>query len=299
MGNQKFYSQFLMIEHGKREQPFTMTYNHFHKESEIYLLIEGHGELFLNSAIYPLKAGSLVLIDEEQVHKTNMMNCDHHERILIEFDTSFFESAIKSATHLSLKAFFHQYYGVIQLNDKLFALMQELLFAVNHEVAKKDAHHHNMINTLLTQLIILIMRYIDENPGAYTAPLKKDATHRIVTTTIDYIKQNLQQNISLDIISQHVFVNKSYLCRIFKATTGLSVHDYINNERIKHAKILLGTSEDTIESISEKCGYNNKSYFERVFKKYTETSPHKYRKYLKMSQDTARRISNNDNLSKP
>jgi YesN/AraC family two-component response regulator len=287
-----------MVEHCKREQPFAMAYNHFHKESEIYLLIEGHGELFLNSAIYPLKSGSLVLVDEEQVHKTNMMTCDRHERILIEFDTSFFENAIKSATNLSLKAFFQQYYGVIQLNDKLFALIKQLLFAVNHEVANKDANHHNMINTLLTQLVILIMRYIDKNPDAYTSPLKKEATHRIITDTIHYIKQNLDQNISLDTISQHVFVNKSYLCRIFKATTGLSVHDYINNERIKVAKVLLGTTDDSIEMISEICGYNNKSYFERVFKKYTESSPHKYRKHLKMAQDTARRISNNDNLSK-
>ncbi|GFH41520.1 AraC family transcriptional regulator [Lactococcus hodotermopsidis] len=287
-----------MVEHCTREHPFAMTYNHSHKESEIYLLLEGSGELFLNSAVYPLNAGSLVLIDKDQVHKTNMMKCNHHERILIEFDTSYFESAISGASGISLQKFFNGFFGVIQLDDEMFPLIKQLLLAINKEVATKSFKHHSMLVLLMTQFVILTMRYVEQNPCAYTCPSKKEATHRITTEAIAYIKQNLQNELSLDSISHEVFVNKSYLCRIFKATTGLSVHDYINNERIKIAKSLLATSDDSIETISGKCGYSNKSYFERVFKKHMEISPYKYRKHLKLSQDTARRINHNDNFYK-
>ena len=56
---------------------------------------------------------------------------------------------------------------------------------------------------------------------------------------LQYIDANYTDTISLDSLSAHCFLNKSYLCRLFKRETGFHIHDYIVYRRLSHGMLLL------------------------------------------------------------
>lgn len=68
------------------------------------------------------------------------------------------------------------------------------------------------------------------------------------------------------------------LKRRFRAATGLSILDYVQNLRIEHAKELLETTSAPIDEISAASGYENASFFRRLFKKRCGVAPAGYRR---------------------
>jgi transcriptional regulator GlxA family with amidase domain len=67
------------------------------------------------------------------------------------------------------------------------------------------------------------------------------------------------------------------LKRRFKAATGSSLIEYLQNLRVEEAKRLLESTELPMEDISEQTGYSDTSFFRRLFKRLTGLTPGKYR----------------------
>ncbi len=65
--------------------------------------------------------------------------------------------------------------------------------------------------------------------------------------------------------------------RRFKAATGYAPVDYVQALRIEEAEQLLETTDDPIDEIGRKVGYEDPAFFRRVFKRATSTTPAHYR----------------------
>ena len=68
-------------------------------------------------------------------------------------------------------------------------------------------------------------------------------------------------------LARLVHVNDQYLMRLFKKETGMSLTQYINEQRILKASHLLKHSDYNINYVADLVGYENLSYFARSFKK--------------------------------
>ena len=79
-------------------------------------------------------------------------------------------------------------------------------------------------------------------------------------------------------ISDHLGINRSYLHRIFKASTDSSLQNYLLDRRIHHACILLQDTELTIQVIAHSVGYPDPLNFSRIFHQKIGMSPSGYRK---------------------
>ena len=96
--------------------------------------------------------------------------------------------------------------------------------------------------------------------------------HRSKTANplIENIKSYLQANLEYDIPVSHITTffhyNPQYLGRLFKKETGLSIREYILQQRMERAKLLLENSCDTVSEIASRVGFNNVTYFNRQFK---------------------------------
>jgi AraC-like DNA-binding protein len=93
-----------------------------------------------------------------------------------------------------------------------------------------------------------------------------------------YINQNISKETSLGEISSHFFISESYLCRIFKTATGMTINKYVTARRISIAKALLADNL-SLNEVCEQCGYNNYSNFVKAFTKTVGISPKKYARY--------------------
>ncbi|MDF2590537.1 MAG: response regulator receiver protein [Clostridia bacterium] len=94
---------------------------------------------------------------------------------------------------------------------------------------------------------------------------------------INYIHKNYNKDISLDNIADEFDIHKVYLARIFKEEAGQSVNEYIRNLRIERAKELLRNTNDRINEIVYKIGFNNPQSFYMLFKKYVGVNPNEFR----------------------
>ena len=61
--------------------------------------------------------------------------------------------------------------------------------------------------------------------------------------------------------------------KIFKEISGLTFTDYLNRVKIEKAVNLIQTTDLTISSVAEKCGFVNIRSFNRAFKKTTGKTP--------------------------
>jgi len=103
----------------------------------------------------------------------------------------------------------------------------------------------------------------------------------VIKKAQSYINEYYKDPITLQTIADYLYINSSYLSRLFKKETGYNITDYINKVRIDKAKDLLINSDYKIYEIADMVGISDPAYFSVLFKKYTNMSPrdftYKYR----------------------
>lgn len=92
-----------------------------------------------------------------------------------------------------------------------------------------------------------------------------------------YIKSNVTTPLSITTLAERHGYSEYYFSHKFKKEMGLSINDYILNEKIEQAKLLLSGTNDNIQTISDHLSFSNRSYFYSCFQKLTGMSPSKYR----------------------
>jgi YesN/AraC family two-component response regulator len=98
-----------------------------------------------------------------------------------------------------------------------------------------------------------------------------------IQTALQYIDDNYMNKITLDDVANYVYLNSSYLSQLFKKEMSVPFSDYIEEVRIKHAKLLLKETDYSMNQVAEAVGFSSQNYFTRIFKKSTGLTPIKYR----------------------
>ncbi|MDO4276483.1 MAG: response regulator [Eubacteriales bacterium] len=124
-----------------------------------------------------------------------------------------------------------------------------------------------------------LIKICDEIFGWAKKILETDSLdkHYLVQMIDDYIKKNCCQNISLQQISEEIHVSASYISRLYKKKTGMTLTAAINHLRLQRAKELLDGSTYKIYEIAQMVGIEDAGYFTNLFIKYEGCSPSEYR----------------------
>lgn len=93
-----------------------------------------------------------------------------------------------------------------------------------------------------------------------------------------YIDENFRTRITLANLCFLFGMNKTTLCRNFRQTFGTTVLNYINDLKIKEAKVYLSRGGLSITEISDALGFGSVHYFCRLFRQYADCSPTEYAK---------------------
>lgn len=117
---------------------------------------------------------------------------------------------------------------------------------------------------------------------ALTTPTPTSFGDGIAERITDYMEQHLDQNITLDLLSQTMNYSTAYLSRLIKKNTGQSFSDLLQDMRLKKSQELLQRTDDRISDIAAKTGYNDVSYFIANFKKKTGVTPKEWRSLSKL-----------------
>ncbi|MEF2247207.1 response regulator transcription factor [Paenibacillus sp. IITD108] len=91
-----------------------------------------------------------------------------------------------------------------------------------------------------------------------------------------YVKEHLDEDITLDVIADEVSLTRNYLSQIFKDVTGENYNGYVTRVRMERAKELMMSGKYKLYEITAMVGYKNNAYFSQQFKKHMGCNPSDY-----------------------
>ncbi len=102
-----------------------------------------------------------------------------------------------------------------------------------------------------------------------------------IKKSIQYIEENLNEEISLKVIAKRVHFSEFHFHRLFKSITGSTVMEYVRKKRLEKAAEILSETSEKITDIAYKYQYSSEEAFSRAFKKAYGNSPRDYRNSFK------------------
>lgn len=138
-----------------------------------------------------------------------------------------------------------------------------------------------MIKSLLLKLLALLYRRFEET-SQYSEKIMRFQNEYIrIIDAVNYIDENFKEPVALKKLAETVHMNQNYFSTYFRNVMNCSVSTYIIRKRLKHACMLLSTTDDSIIEIALDSGFENVPYFNRTFKKHIGITPGEYRSNLK------------------
>ena len=168
-------------------------------------------------------------------------------------------------------------FGQIRTNDD-FSKNRDYLISLGLNPQKMEEYYDDLtrydeekIKSVARVAEILVQHILLENmlrPN-FDENIQKAALH---------IQENLEKNLSVQMLSKNTNLSKSALYRGFHRHFHCTVKEYIHQMRIEKAKELLRSTDLSIEEIGQRVGYESGSYFSKIFKKEQGVSPLRYKK---------------------
>lgn len=162
--------------------------------------------------------------------------------------------------------------GVLNDNGINTYQMDDSLF--NEDLIKNSTQNVSNAKIEIEQMIDTVMNMIK----------RPEKDKPIVQTVKEYIDNNLDKELTREALAEQVYLNQDYLARIFKKEIGESIVNYITGKRIAVAKVYLEKTNESVNSIAIRVGYDNFSYFTKIFKDRVGMTPKEYRRIYGMNE---------------
>ncbi|QCX00773.1 helix-turn-helix transcriptional regulator [Aggregatimonas sangjinii] len=120
-------------------------------------------------------------------------------------------------------------------------------------------------------------QYLDDTKLPDKRSIFRQNQTRFIKQTAEYIKNNLENLPTVQGLSAKFGLSTNILQNGFRSIYGMSVNEFIQNERLLLAKKLLGESEYSISEITYKIGLNSKSYLSKIFLERYAMTPTEFR----------------------
>ena len=141
---------------------------------------------------------------------------------------------------------------------------------------------------LLQSLILKLIYILSENSASIIKSTPKSNNHKTIEQTLEYISNNLTADLTLEMLASAANFNAIYFHKLFKASTGKTLHEYVEDQRIKKSINLLISTNMTLAEIAYECGFSSQSYFSYAFKKKIGSAPREYAKKIQLKYENVK-----------
>ena len=255
------------VEKGIFKQPMPMM--HYHNTFELYFLVNGEREYFLENKFYKVLQGDIVLIPGNVLHRTAGKGAS---RILVYFSREalfeYFSENLINALPLDGSLVFRPDENVRrQIERELEILSGELQ---GGSVSRES-------KALCAISLVKILALIKQSENRYGFETYADGR---IGDIVRYINDNYTEIDDIEQIAEKFYISKYHLCRIFNKNLGISLISYLNTIKIRGAVELMQSTDLNLTQIATRCGFNSSSYFCKVFKSEKGQTPAAYRRQI-------------------
>ena len=242
------------------------TYHIARKNSSCYVfeyVIDGEGMVITDGKSFTAKKGDVYILHRQSNHEYYSDQTNPWTKIWINAKGSLIDGLIQiyklnnmnHFTDTDVGSFFQSILNIAKENqenktvllEKASLVFFELLLNL-HKNVNKD------VNLLYSTEAMILKKYLDRNN---------------------------RNNVTLQELSQHIYHSPSQTIRIFKQSFGVTPYQYLMNQKLEIAKLLIMNTNKSIKEISIELSFRDEHYFSNYFKKKIGISPHNYRKIAK------------------
>lgn len=208
---------------------------------------------------YQVRAGEFFFIDCQEKHfYYTPKNCEFY---YIHFDGLNCHQ-IYPLIYKNFGCLFHQ-----KDYPELIQILKRIIYINREEQQITEAGYSRLIADLLFGIMA---------PEASSDADAEDIP--AVRNTISYIQNHLDENLTIQLLAERVFLSPYYFSRLFKKKTGYSPYEYIIISRINRAKYLLKTTKLPLEEIAAASGYHSAGRFINAFSERVGIPPERFRR---------------------
>ncbi len=255
--------EFAFYDHRDGKAPLRMP-PHLHRELELVCLWEGELDARVDATLYAMRGGDALLIFPEQVHSFEeerdakyyrlRVSPDLFPDLALQFDGKAPESPLLiGALYLS------------KIRTLLDTLEEELVRDPLETHEYSQSVRRGYLQALLSELLSMI---------AVRRVGKETVTVRAI---VAFCNAHFSENLSLDLLSERLGLNKFYISHLFGESVGLPFNDFVNLLRLREACRYLLHTKLPVGDICELVGFATPRTFNRAFLKHFGTSPREYR----------------------
>ena len=252
---------------------------HWHQEFEIIRVLSGSFTVYLNNSKFDLTQGDILFVGCGCLHRGQPTDCVYEcivvdLKMLLTKNDSITNHYIFQITdsQVSIKNIF------IPKECELYKTLTELFVLMNDPKSYYELSVYALIFSVISQIY----------SNGYTSSLNCAQSNRqveLVRFVLDWINQNLKEEINSEKLSQISNLNFNYLCKIFKNFTGQTITQYVNEQRIENACYDIIEKNKTITEAAFGNGFNDLSYFTKIFKRYKGVSPREFKSLKKQRKE--------------
>lgn len=221
--------------------------------------------------------------EEQSTNRQDMSELSSLEKQLeIALETADEDHAMRALSQLWEEGFsqtesseeFHE--AVLYMNSLFTRLILKQGWRIRHVVEEDIVYFQNikLLNTKMqtwSWLVRTVQKISD-----YMRQQRKTTSHQVVKEILSLIDQEIDQDITLHTVADRMYVNSSYLSRLFKQEMGTAFSAYVLEQKMERAKRVLQEGHKVYDA-ARLVGYRDVSYFTKVFRKYWGVNPGEFK----------------------
>ena len=235
-----------------------------HQYWELTYVDSGHLITEVSGHEYSLKQHDIIIYAPGQFHSQRTDGVEPCSYLTVIFKMN----------HLALAQLSNQ---VFHANRKTIAALQEFIEACN-----KDYMYNTdlCICYLNLALIQILQSNTIKTAKVANSPVQQKIEDDFLNDIIMFIHCYYYQPLTVEYLCDQFSISRSSLQLLFNKNLNTTPKQYINQIKLKKAKLLIKENKYTISEISEKLGFTSIHYFSKKFKKEFNISPSDYAKSI-------------------
>jgi len=231
----------------------------------------------IGDQIYSLEPGDLIVMNGMTLHCAKVDRTAPYVRSIVHFQPA----AIRTFTELLdsvdvLKPFKALSNYRISLSGEHRAEAERILLLMESYKQRNDSIGRNRLTLAFLDLLHFIYeRCEDPMREKKEFPSEKEKLAQKLVTLLD---RSYTEDLNMEWIEEQMHVSRSYLAKVFREVTGVTIFEYIYRRRVNEAKVMFLMNPDT--TVTEACyalGFKHVAHFSRLFKQQVGVSPEAFK----------------------
>ena len=236
---------------------------HWHTSIEIFAVMEGHLEFFMNKEEYPLKAGEQLIINSNEIHSIHA--AERNKTVVLQIPLKQFENYFTAQRFIRFRS------QDADADGKLASLIKKLYKVYT---ARDTGYEFRTMSLFYEIMYMLVKNYrlTEAHEKEIRHSRKLDTLSKITT----YMREHYKEDINISTVAEQLQISEGYLSRVFKKETDYTFTTYLSYYRMKVAMELLKEGKLKVYEVADAVGYSDTAYFSAQFKKLVGIAPSEY-----------------------